>query len=69
MSPNRRFARHGAAILTSVPAVTGAIFALEPVAPVLSLGVLYVFAVMPVAVLFGLAYALPVSLASMLSFN
>ena len=72
MSPNRRFARHGAGILTSVAAValvTGAIFALEPVAPVLSLGVLYVFAVMPVAVLFGLAYALPVSLASMLSFN
>ncbi len=69
MSPNRRFARHGAGILTSVAAVTGAIFALEPGAPVLSLGVLYVFAVMPVAVLFGLAYALPVSLASMLSFN
>ncbi len=72
MSLNRRFVRHGAGILTSVAAValvTGAIFALEPVAPVLSLGVLYVFAVLPVAVLFGLAYALPVSVASLLAFN
>jgi two-component system, OmpR family, sensor histidine kinase KdpD len=39
------------------------------VAPVLSLGVLYVFAVLPVAVLWGLAYALPVSLLSMITFN
>jgi two-component system sensor histidine kinase KdpD len=31
--------------------------------------VLYVFAVLPVAVLWGLAYALPVSLLSMLTFN
>src|SRR6266498_417364 len=72
MNLNRGFTRHAAGILTSVAAValvTGAIFALEPVAPVLSLGVLYVFAVLPVAVLFGLAYALPVSVASMLAFN
>ncbi len=72
MNLNRGFTRHAAGILTSVAAValvTGAIFALEPVAPVLSLGVLYVFAVLPVAVLFGLAYALPVSIASMLAFN
>jgi len=65
-------ARHTAGVLTSLAAVavvTGAIFALEPFAPVLSLGVLYVFAVLPVAVLFGLAYALPVSVASMLAFN
>ena len=65
-------ARHAAGVLTSLAAVavvTGAIFALEPFAPVLSLGVLYVFAVLPVAVLFGLAYALPVSVASMLAFN
>jgi K+-sensing histidine kinase KdpD len=55
--------------LLSVAAVTGVVFALRPVAPVLSLGVLYVFAVLPVAVLWGLAYALPVSLLSMLTFN
>ena len=49
--------------------MTGVIFALEDVAPVLSLGVLYVFAVLPVAVLYGLTYAIPVSVASMLAFN
>ena len=41
--------------LLSVALVTGAVFALRPVAPVLSLGVLYVFAVLPFAVLWGLA--------------
>ena len=50
-------------------AATGGVFALRPVAPVLSLGVLYVFAVLPIAVLFGLAYALPVSIASILAFD
>ena len=55
--------------LLSVAAVTGAVFALRPIAPVLSLGVLYVFAVLPVAVLWGLAYSLPVSVLSMLVFN
>ncbi len=35
----------------------------------LSLGVLYVFAVLPIAVLWGLWFALPVSVASMLAFN
>ena len=70
--PRRGLARHIAALSTSVAAVTLvtlAIFALDSFAPVLSLGVLYVFAVLPVAVLFGLAYALPVSVASMLAFN
>jgi len=36
---------------------------------VLSLGVLYVIAVVAVAVVYGLAYAIPVSVASMLTFN
>src|SRR3954468_11030024 len=45
------------------------IYALEPVAPVLSLGVLYLFAVLPVAALWGLRYAVPVSIVSMLAFN
>jgi K+-sensing histidine kinase KdpD len=52
-----------------VAAVTGAIFGLRTFAPVLSLGVLYVFAVLPVAIGWGLSYAVPVSIASMLAFN
>src|SRR3982751_5757984 len=55
--------------LVAVAVVTGAIFALEPVAPVLSLGVLYLFAVLPVAAVFGLGYAVGVSVVSMLAFN
>src|SRR5690348_5397325 len=55
--------------LVAVAVVTGAIFALEPVAPVLSLGVLYLFAVLPVAAVFGLGYAVGVSIVSMLAFN
>jgi len=54
---------------TAVALVTGAIFALKTVAPVLSLGGLYVFAVLPVAVFYGLRYALGVSIASMVAFN
>ena len=45
--------------VVAVALVTGAVFALRPVAPVLSLGVLYVVAVVAVAVLYGLAYAIP----------
>jgi two-component system sensor histidine kinase KdpD len=70
--PERGLARHAAAVLCSAAAValvTLAVYALEQVAPVLSLGVLYVFAVLPVALLFGLEYAVPVSVASMLAFN
>jgi K+-sensing histidine kinase KdpD len=66
------WARRVTGILLSVIAValvTAAVFALRPVAPVLSLGVLYVVAVVAVAVLYGLAYAIPVSVASMLTFN
>jgi two-component system sensor histidine kinase KdpD len=70
--PQRGLARHAAAVFVSaavVVLVTLAVYALEQVAPVLSLGVLYVFAVLPVALLFGLEYAVPVSIASMLAFN
>ncbi len=66
------WARRVAGILFSVAVialVTGAVYALRPVAPVLSLGVLYVIAVVAVAVVCGLAYAIPVSIASMLTFN
>ncbi len=55
--------------LAAVAVVSLAIFALKPVAPVLSLGVLYFFAVLPVAALWGLRYALSVSIVSMLVFN
>src|SRR2546422_6478820 len=55
--------------LGSVALVTGAIYALKPVAPVLSLGVLYLFAVLPVAALWGLPFATAVSVVSMLAFN
>jgi two-component system, OmpR family, sensor histidine kinase KdpD len=55
--------------LAAVAVVTGAVFALKPVAPVLSLGVLYLFAVLPVAAIWGLPYAVAVSLVSMLAFN
>jgi two-component system sensor histidine kinase KdpD len=64
--------RHLVAVLGSaaaVAAVTGAVFALRPYTPVLSLGVLYVFAVVFVALEWGLAYAVPASLASMLALN
>jgi two-component system, OmpR family, sensor histidine kinase KdpD len=63
-------------LLVGVPAAAGAvaivsalIAVLEPHVPVLSLGVLYVFAVLPVAVLWGTPLALAVSVASMLAFN
>src|SRR5690348_10840127 len=52
-----------------VAAVTGLVFALKPVAPVLGLGVLYLLAVVPAAIVGGLAVALPVSVASMLAYN
>jgi hypothetical protein len=45
---------HGVRVVVSIAAmavVTGAIFGLKEVAPLLSLGVLYLFAVLPVAIL------------------
>ena len=61
----------GAAVASAgaVALVTGVVFALRPVAPVLSLGVLYVFAVLPIAIVWGLPWAIGVSIASMLTFN
>ena len=64
--------RRGAGVLLSVGAlvlVTGAIYACKSFVPVLSLGVLYLFAVLPVAALYGRAYAVPVALASAALFN
>jgi two-component system, OmpR family, sensor histidine kinase KdpD len=53
----------------AVAIVTAAIGLIEPYVPVLSLGVLYLFAVLPVAVVYGLGFALSVSIASMIAFN
>ncbi len=64
--------RRSAGILVSLAAlglVTGAIYVFKYFVPVLSLGVLYLFAVLPVAVLFGRAYAVAVALASAGLFN
>ncbi|HEU5216159.1 MAG TPA: DUF4118 domain-containing protein, partial [Gaiellaceae bacterium] len=58
-----------AACVAVVGAVTALIALLDNWIPVLSLGVLYLFAVLPVAVVWGIAYSLGVSVASMLAFN
>jgi two-component system sensor histidine kinase KdpD len=63
-------------LLVGIPASVGAVAlvsalvsVLEPHVPVLSLGVLYVFAVLPVALFWGTGLAIAVSVASMLAFN
>jgi two-component system sensor histidine kinase KdpD len=64
--------RHGTAIAGSVAAVlvaTGLVYALKPIAPTLSLGVLYTPAVLATAVLFGLGFAIATAFASMIVFN
>jgi two-component system sensor histidine kinase KdpD len=53
----------------AVALVTAVISLLEPHVPLLSLGALYLFAVLPVAVVWGIAFAVPVAIASMLAFN
>jgi K+-sensing histidine kinase KdpD len=72
MQRDGRWQRRGAGVAFSVgvvAVVTGAVYALRPIAPVVSLGVLYVLAVVAVAVVYGLAYAIPTSVGSMLAFN
>ena len=58
----------GASVL-AVAAVTGVVYGLESVAPTVSLGALYLFAIVPIAIFFGLGLAVVVSVASMLTFN
>ena len=53
----------------AVAVATLLVFALKPIAPTLSLGVLYVLGVLPVAVVWGARWSLPVAVASMLAFN
>jgi two-component system sensor histidine kinase KdpD len=55
--------------IAALALVTGAIYVCKTFVPVLSLGVLYLFAVLPVAVLLGRAYAIGVAVASALCFN
>lgn len=65
----KRLAVGALASTFAVAVVTAAIELIKPYVPVLSLGVLYVFAVLPIAVVYGLGLALVVSIASMLAFN
>ena len=65
----RKVASGFVASTIAVALVTAAIELLKPHVPVLSLGVLYIFAVLPVAVAYGLPLAVLVSVASMLAFN
>ena len=53
----------------AVAVVAGAIALFDNWVPVLSLGVLFVFAVLPIAVFWGTPYAVLVAVASMLTFN
>lgn len=53
----------------AVAAATLLVWALEPIAPTLSLGVLYTLPVLAVSVLWGIGFALATALASMLAFN
>jgi two-component system, OmpR family, sensor histidine kinase KdpD len=53
----------------AVALVTAAIAILKAHVPILSLGALYVFAVLPIAVVWGIAFALPAAVASVLAFN
>jgi two-component system sensor histidine kinase KdpD len=55
--------------VAAVAAVTGVVYLFRSSVPVLSLGVLYLFAVLPIAVVWGRAFSIPVALASMLAFN
>ncbi len=67
---DRRRALVGALLSVAVvAAVTASLHAVRPHMPVLSLATLYLLAVLPVAILWGRAFAFAVSLASVLVFN
>ncbi len=61
--------RRLAGSVAAVAAATGLIYALRPIAPTLSLGVIYTLAVLATAVLYGIGFAIPVAVASMVAFN
>src|SRR3954452_23137810 len=55
--------------LEAVGIATGVVYALRPIAPTLSLGVVYTPAVLAVSVFWGLGFAMAAAVASMLAFN
>jgi two-component system sensor histidine kinase KdpD len=67
--PLARAAQGVAASIAAVALVTLVIAGLDRWIPVLGLVVLYLFAVLPIAVVYGLPYSIGVSIASMLAFN
>jgi two-component system, OmpR family, sensor histidine kinase KdpD len=68
-TPLRRRLSGSLASAALVAVVSGVIELLKLHVPVLSLAMLYLFAVLPVAIVWGVAYAIPVSVASMAAFN
>jgi two-component system, OmpR family, sensor histidine kinase KdpD len=58
-----------AGLLAAVGGATGVVYALRPIAPTLSLGVVYTPAVLAVSVFWGLGFAMATAVASMLAFN
>jgi two-component system sensor histidine kinase KdpD len=68
-TPSRRRAVGIALCVAVLALTTGAIYVCKLFVPVLSLGVLYLLAVLPVAVLLGRAYAIGVAVASAALFN
>jgi two-component system sensor histidine kinase KdpD len=67
--PARHTTSGAVASVAAVVVVTGAIELLKAHVPVLSLGELYIFAVLPIAIFWGLGFAVPVAVASMLALN
>jgi len=65
----RVYAERIAACAGLIAATTLVVAVLEPVAPVISLGALYIVAVLAAAVLWGLAFAVGVSIVSLFVFN
>ena len=67
--PSREGVLGALASVAAVAVVTEAIELLKPHVPVLSLGVLYIFAVLPIAIVWGLVFGIIVAVASMLALN
>src|SRR5581483_9098271 len=69
VGPSRRSLYASLSSVAAVAVVTGVIELLKAHVPVLSLAVLYLFAVLPVAIVWGTGYAVAVALGAMLAFN
>ena len=64
-----RILARATACLAALALVTGVVELLQPHIPVLSLAVIYLLAIIPVAVAWGTVYAVGVAIGSMLAFN